>query len=149
MAKNIYVGNLSWSTTADELLELFGQYGKVARAQVITDRETGRSRGFGFVEMENDDESNRAIEALNNFEYQNRPLTVNEAKPREQRSGGGGGYGGGGGGYGGGGGGGRGGYGGGGGGGGYGGGGGGYGGGGGGGGRGPRNFGGTDRGRRY
>lgn len=144
MAKNIYVGNLSWSVTADELLELFGKHGKVTRAQVITDRETGRSRGFGFVEMENDDEALKAIDALNEAPHQNRPLTVNEAKPREERGsgGGGGGYGGGGGGggrshgggggYGGGGGGGRGGYGGGGGG------RGGYGGG-----------GGTDRGRRY
>lgn len=138
MAKNIYVGNLAWSVTADELIELFGQFGKVARAQVITDRETGRSRGFGFVEMENDQDAQAAIEALNDSNHNNRPLTVNEARPREEaprggRGGsGGGGYGGGGSGsYGGGG------YGGGGGGGAY----------GGGGGRG--GFGGTDRGRRY
>ncbi|MFO0866361.1 MAG: RNA-binding protein [Gemmataceae bacterium] len=99
MAKNLYVGNLSWSATADDLLDLFGQYGKVVRAQVVTDRETGRSRGFGFVEMENDDEAQRAIESLNDFQHQNRPLTVNEARPREERGGGGGGgYGGGGGG---------------------------------------------------
>src|SRR5688572_25624227 len=114
MGKNIYVGNLAWSVTADDLLELFGQYGKVARAQVITDRETGRSRGFGFVEMENDQESQKAIEALNGFNHNNRPLMVNEARPREERAPGGGGsrggYGGGGGGYGGGGGGGGGGY---------------------------------------
>jgi len=141
MAKNIYVGNLAWAVTADDLLELFGQHGKVARAQVITDRETGRSRGFGFVEMENDEEAQKAIEALNNFNHNDRPLMVNEARPREERAPGGGGrggYGGGGGGYGGGGGG----YGGGGGGGGY------------GGGRGPGgggrgNFGSSDRGRRY
>jgi RNA recognition motif-containing protein len=139
MAKNIYVGNLAWSVNADELIDLFGQHGKVTRAQVITDRETGRSRGFGFVEMENDQEAQAAIEALNNFQHNNRPLTVNEARPREEtprggRGGGGGGYGGGGGGYGGGGGGG------------YGGGGGGYGGGGG----GSRGgYGGSDRGRRY
>jgi RNA recognition motif-containing protein len=100
MAKNIYVGNLAWEVTADELLGLFQQHGNVARAQVITDRETGRSRGFGFVEMGNDEEAQKAIDALNNTPYKGRPLTVNEAKPREER--GGGGYGGGGGGYGGG-----------------------------------------------
>lgn len=136
MAKNIYVGNLSWECTADDLLALFEEHGAVARAQVITDRETGRSRGFGFVEMEHDDEAQKAIDALNGQTHQGRPLTVNEARPREERgAGGGGGRGG----YGGGGGGGRGGYGGGGGG--YsGGGGGGYGGGG---------RGGSDRGGRY
>src|SRR5881227_3187873 len=97
MAKNIYVGNLVWSATADDLLELFQQHGKVARAQVITDRETGRSRGFGFVEMDDDAEAQQAIEALNGADYNGRPLTVNEAKPRESRGGGGqGGYGGGG-----------------------------------------------------
>src|SRR2546422_6630748 len=85
MAKNIYVGNLTWEATADDLLELFGKFGKVARAQVITDRETGRSRGFGFVEMENDSEAQQAIDALNGFQHENRPLTVNEAKPREDR----------------------------------------------------------------
>ena len=123
---NIYVGNLSWSCTNDDLMQLFSQHGTVARAQVILDRETGRSRGFGFVEMNDDVEAQKAIEALNEFDFRGRPLTVNEAKPREERPrGGGGGYGGAGGG--------RGGYGGGGGGGGgrggYGGGGGGYGGG--------------------
>lgn len=95
MAKNLYVGNLSWSATADDLLDLFGQYGKVARAQIVVDRETGRSRGFGFVEMENDDEAQRAIDALNNVQHQNRPLTVNEARPREERGSFGGGGGGG------------------------------------------------------
>src|ERR1043166_3895011 len=87
MAKNIYVGNLAWSATADDLLEIFGQYGKVARAQVITDRETGRSRGFGFVEVESDEEAQKASDALNGFQHETRPLTVNEAKPREERSG--------------------------------------------------------------
>ena len=115
---NIYVGNLAWGCTNDDLMQLFSQHGTVARAQVILDRETGRSRGFGFVEMPNEAEAKVAVEALNNFNFQGRPLTVNEARPREPRPGGGGG------GYGGGGGGGRG-YGGGGGGGGYGGGGGG------------------------
>ena len=95
MAKNIYVGNLAWSVTADDLIDLFAQYGKVTRAQVITDRETGRSRGFGFVEMENDQEASRAIESLNNAQHNNRPLTVNEARPREERPAGGGGGGGG------------------------------------------------------
>ncbi|MCI0464035.1 MAG: RNA-binding protein [Gemmataceae bacterium] len=94
MAKNIYVGNLVWSATADDLLALFQEHGAVKRAQVITDRETGRSRGFGFVEMENDDEAQRAIDALNGAEFNGRPLTVNEAKPREDRGGGGGGGGG-------------------------------------------------------
>jgi RNA recognition motif-containing protein len=131
MATNIYVGNLPWATTTDDLYAMFQQYGQVTRAQVVTDRETGRSRGFGFVEMPNEAEAQAAIAALNNQPMNGRPLTVNVAKPREGGGGGGGGYGGGGGGRGprGGGGGGRGGYGGG-----YGGGGGGYGGGGGGGG---------------
>ena len=105
--KNLYVGNLPFGTTNGDLEQLFGQYGQVAKAQVITDRETGRSRGFAFVEMA--DGAEAAIQALHDQEYQGRRLTVNEAKPREERPrGGGGGYGGGGGGYGGGGG--RGGY---------------------------------------
>src|SRR5439155_22612294 len=99
MAKNIYVGNLTWECTADDLLALFQEHGSVSRAQVITDRETGRSRGFGFVEMDNDAEAQKAIDALNGADYNGRPLTVNEARPREERSGGGdrggGGYGGG------------------------------------------------------
>jgi RNA recognition motif-containing protein len=98
MAKNIYVGNLAWSVTSDDLLELFSQFGKVLSAQVISDRETGRSRGFGFVEMENGEDAQKAIDALNGSSHQNRQLTVNIAREREQRSGGGGGYGGGGGG---------------------------------------------------
>src|SRR5215510_6129810 len=107
-SKNLYVGKLQFTTTKQELEQLFGQYGTVTRAQVIMDRETGRSRGFGFVEMSSG--ADEAIAAMNGAEYQGRRLTVNEAKPREERPrGGGGGYGGGGGGYGGGGGG-RGGY---------------------------------------
>jgi RNA recognition motif-containing protein len=103
MAKNIYVGNLVWDATADDLLALFQEHGAVARAQVITDRETGRSRGFGFVEMDDDGEAQRAVDALNGAQFRGRPLTVNEARPREDRGGGGGGggrggYGGGGGG---------------------------------------------------
>jgi RNA recognition motif-containing protein len=105
MAKNIYVGNLVWEVTSDDLYALFKEYGSVKRAQVITDRESMRSRGFGFVEMNNDDEAQRAIDALNGSNYRGRPLTVNEARPREERGGGGygsgsGGYGSGGGGYG-------------------------------------------------
>jgi len=110
MAKNIYVGNLVWDATQDDLYTLFQEYGSVTRAQVIMDKETGRSRGFGFVEMGDDAEADKAIEALNNFSFNGRPLTVNEAKPREERSGGGRGYGGGRGSYGAGGGGGRSGY---------------------------------------
>jgi cold-inducible RNA-binding protein len=119
MAKNLYVGNMSFSTTEDQLRELFSQYGTVTKVQLIMDRETGRPRGFAFVEMS--DGGDQAIQATNGMQLDGRTLTVNEAKPREDRPRGGGG----GGGYGGGGGGGRGGYGGGGGGGGYGGGGGG------------------------
>ena len=111
-SKNLYVGNLPFTTTSADLEQLFGQYGTVTKAQVISDRETGRSRGFGFVEMSSG--ADEAVAAMNGAEYQGRRLTVNEAKPREERprgGGGGGGYGGGGGGgYGGGGGGGRGGY---------------------------------------
>jgi len=102
MATNIYVGNLPWSTTTDDLYAMFQQYGAVTRAQVVTDRETGRSRGFGFVEMPNEAEANAAIAALNNQPMNGRPLTVNVAKPRDGGGGGGGGgrggYGGGGGG---------------------------------------------------
>ncbi|MFO0803496.1 MAG: RNA-binding protein [Gemmataceae bacterium] len=132
MSKKLYVGNISFQTTNEDLMQAFGQFGTVTSAQVVTDRETGRSRGFAFVEMA--DGGDEAVNAMNGAQLGGRTLTVNEARPREERPRGGGGYGGGGGGgYGGGGGGG--GYGGGGGrrggGGGYGGGGGGYGGGGG------------------
>ena len=131
MSRKIYVGNLPWSTTSADLEAMFSPHGAVRSAEVISDRETGRSRGFGFVEMETDEGLQAAITALNGQEMNGRPLTVNEARERTPRTGGGGGGGGGGRGYGGGGGGGRG-YGGGGGGGYGGGGGGGYGGGGGG-----------------
>ena len=87
MSKNIYVGNLTFQTTADDLRELFAPYGTVTSAQIVSDRETGRSRGFGFVEMaEGGDE---AINALNGKQVGGRSLTVNEAKPRENRGGGG------------------------------------------------------------
>jgi RNA recognition motif-containing protein len=133
MGKKLYVGNLAYGVSDSDLEQLFSAYGTVQSAQVIMDRDTGRSKGFGFVEMGNDQEAQAAISALNGHESQGRALTVNEARPKESGGGGGGGgrgYGGGGGGYGGGGGGGKrggggGGYGGGGGGGGYGGGGGG------------------------
>lgn len=109
MGKKLYVGNLPWSFTSAELTNLFTPYGKVQSAEVISDRETGRSRGFGFVEMETQEAMEQAAAALNQSECQGRSLTVNEA--RERTPGGGGGGGGGGrGGYGGGGGGGRGGY---------------------------------------
>ncbi len=78
---NIYVGNLPFRTTSDDLERLFGEYGEVQSAQVITDRDTGRSRGFGFVEMP-DGEAREAIEALNGKDFEGRPLTVNEARPR-------------------------------------------------------------------
>jgi RNA recognition motif-containing protein len=83
MSKSIYVGNLSFQATADDLTEAFGQYGTVTRAQVIADRETGRSRGFGFVEMSTGSEE--AIAALNGAQFQGRSLTVNEARTREDR----------------------------------------------------------------
>lgn len=118
MSRKIYVGNLPWSTTSSDLEAMFSPHGAVRSAEVISDRETGRSRGFGFVEMETDEGLQAAINALNGHEVNGRPLTVNEARERTPRPGGGGG-GGRSGGYGGGGGGGRGGYGGGGGGGGY------------------------------
>ncbi len=125
MGKKLYVGNLTYGVSDSILEQLFSQFGTVQSAQVIQDRATGRSKGFGFVEMDTEAQAQAAIDGLHDQEHDGRRLTVNEAKPREDRGGGGGGYGGGGGG------GGRGGRGGGGGG--YGGGGGGYGGGGGGG----------------
>jgi RNA recognition motif-containing protein len=84
MSKNIYVGNLSYQATADDLREAFAAYGTVTRAQVATDRETGRSRGFGFVEMT--DGGDEAIAALNGAQLGGRALTVNEARPREERA---------------------------------------------------------------
>ncbi|MCO6459699.1 MAG: RNA-binding protein [Pirellulaceae bacterium] len=86
--KNLYVGNLSFSTTSDSLRDLFSQYGTVTSATVISDRETGRSRGFGFVEMTSG--SDEAIENLNGADLDGRKLTVNEARPREDRRGSGG-----------------------------------------------------------
>jgi RNA recognition motif-containing protein len=90
----LYVGNLSFNVTSQSLEELFSQYGKVTSAQVVQDRDTGRSRGFGFVEMVDGNAAREAIQALNEKEHDGRRLVVNEARPREER-GGGGGYGGG------------------------------------------------------
>lgn len=101
MAKRLYVGNLKYTVTSEQLQELFEPYGSVRSAQVLSDRDTGRSRGFGFVEMVNDDEAIAAIESLDGSDQDGRRLTVNEARPRTQ-GGGGGGYRGGDGGYGGG-----------------------------------------------
>ena len=92
MGKNLYVGNMSFSTTEDQLREVFAQYGTVTKVQIITDRETGRPRGFAFVEMS--DGGDAAIQAMNGAQLDGRTLTVNEAKPREDRGGGGGGRGG-------------------------------------------------------
>lgn len=90
LSKKIYVGNLSFDATEEQVSELFAQYGKVESIAMITDRDTGRFRGFGFVEME-DSAANAAIKALNDMELDGRKLRVNEAKPREERSNSGGG----------------------------------------------------------
>lgn len=103
MSTKLYVGNLSFRVTSDDLLEHFSQAGSVESANVVMDRETGRSRGFGFVEMSNSDDASAAIEQFNGVEYDGRNLVVNEARPREEggggnrggRGGGRGGYGGG------------------------------------------------------
>jgi RNA recognition motif-containing protein len=85
MSKKIYVGNLNYNTTEDQLRELFGQYGTVLEANVISDRFTDRSKGFGFVEMEEDDAADAAITALNGKEFDNRALRVDEARERKPR----------------------------------------------------------------
>ena len=100
MGKRLYVGNLSYSVTNESLEELFAQFGTVESAQVVQDRDSGRSKGFGFVEMGDDNAAQEAIRGLHEKEHDGRALTVNEARPREERSGGGGGGGGGRGGYG-------------------------------------------------
>jgi RNA recognition motif-containing protein len=94
MSTKLYVGNLSFNTSTQDLETLFGESGTVQSANIIEDRETGRSRGFGFVEMSSDAEAKAAIAALDGKEIDGRSLKVNEAKPREDRSGGGGGRGG-------------------------------------------------------
>ena len=91
MSAKLYVGNLSFSTSNEDLHELFSKVGTVESANVVEDRDTGRSRGFGFVEMSSKEEADNAIEQYNGKEIEGRSLTVNEAKPRENRTGGGGG----------------------------------------------------------
>lgn len=99
MSTKLFVGNLAFKVTESDLEQLFSQHGTVTEALVMLDRQTGRSRGFGFVSMESADAAKTAIEALNGSQFEGRPLTVNEARPREERprreGGGGGGYGGG------------------------------------------------------
>ncbi len=82
---NIYVANINWKTKNESLEALFAQYGEVSSAHIITDRETGRSRGFGFVEMPDDEQARKAVEAVNGAEFEGKTLTVNEARPREER----------------------------------------------------------------
>ncbi len=97
MGKKLYVGNLAYSVTSETLEQMFLEFGAVTSAQVIQDRETGRSKGFGFVEMQTEDAAQQAINGMHEKQLDGRPLTVNEAKPRESGGGGGrGGYGGGG-----------------------------------------------------
>jgi RNA recognition motif-containing protein len=97
MGKKLYVGNLAYSIADQDLQQIFGQYGTVESAKVIMDRDSGQSKGFGFVEMSSDSEAQAAIAGANGMEFQGRALTVNEARPKEDRPGGGGGFGGGGG----------------------------------------------------
>ena len=82
---NIYVSHLDWNTTGDSLQDLFAQYGEVSSANIITDRETGRSRGFGFVDMPNDEDGQKAIEELNGKEFEGKEINVSVARPREER----------------------------------------------------------------
>jgi cold-inducible RNA-binding protein len=89
--KNIFVGNLSFSTNEDELRQLFEPFGQVDRVSIMTDRDTGRSRGFGFVEMASNEDGEKAITALNGSQIGGRTLNVNEARPKTERGGGGGG----------------------------------------------------------
>jgi RNA recognition motif-containing protein len=90
MAKKLYVGNLSYSTSETQIRELFAQVGEVTEVTIIMDRDTGRSKGFGFVQMAEDSAAQEAIRRFNGYSLDNRSLTVNEARPREERSSGGG-----------------------------------------------------------
>jgi RNA recognition motif-containing protein len=92
MGRKLYVGNLTYSADQELLTQKFSQCGTVDSVNVITDRDTGRSKGFGFIEMSNDSEAQKAIQELNGTDCDGRPMTVNEAKPQRKRSGGGGGY---------------------------------------------------------
>lgn len=94
MSKKIYVGNLSFQATEEELSNQFAQFGEVTSVKIITDRDTGRSKGFGFVEMGSSEEATEAISNLDGTSFEGRPMKVNEAKPQEPRQGGGGGGGG-------------------------------------------------------
>ncbi|MCA9332617.1 RNA-binding protein [Candidatus Saccharibacteria bacterium] len=85
MATNLFVGSLSWGVKDDDLADFFGTVGTVVSAKVITDRDSGRSKGFGFVEMSSDEEAKKAIDELNGKELDGRPITVNEARPKEDR----------------------------------------------------------------
>lgn len=85
MAAKLYVGNLDYATTGDQLAEMFAQAGKVVSAVVISDRYSGRSKGFGFVEMASDEEAKKAIEMFNGKDFEGRSMVVNEARPREER----------------------------------------------------------------
>jgi len=95
MAKKLYVGNLPYSATEDSLMNKFSQFGTVDSVRIITDRDTGRSKGFGFVEMSSDDDASRAVNEMNGKEFEGRTLTVNEARPQEPRAPRSGGFGGG------------------------------------------------------
>ncbi len=100
MGKRLYIGNLTYNTTSSDLQRIFSPFGTIVSAEVIQDRESGRSKGFGFVEMGTDEEAQAAIQGVNGQDHDGRPLTVNEARPKEERGGGGrggrgGGYGGG------------------------------------------------------
>jgi len=85
MAKNLFVGSLPWSVNDEQLAQIFAEAGTVDSARVITERDTGRSKGFGFVEMATEDEAKKAVETLNGKEVEGRAITVNEARPREER----------------------------------------------------------------
>ncbi|QQR97265.1 MAG: RNA-binding protein [Sphingobacteriales bacterium] len=85
---NIYIANLNFSTKTESLQQLFESYGEVTSAKIITDRDTGRSRGFGFVEMSNEEEAQKAMDELNNTEFEGKTIVVNEAKPKESNGGG-------------------------------------------------------------
>ncbi|MGE4659136.1 MAG: RNA-binding protein [Gammaproteobacteria bacterium] len=102
MGRKLYVGNLPYTVNEQDLSDKFAEYGTVESAKLISDRDTGRSKGFGFIEMASDSEAQAAIEGLNGVDYDGRPMKVNEARPRDNKRPGGGGYGGGGGGGGGG-----------------------------------------------
>jgi RNA recognition motif-containing protein len=91
--KNLYVGNLSFGATEESVRSLFETHGTVGRVNIVTDRDTGQPRGFGFVEMSNDGEGEKAIAALNGTDFDGRALSVNEARPKTERSGSGGGFG--------------------------------------------------------